>query len=51
MTQQNTFTELDCKLRRIRANIISMKTTMRNLDCALNDVHKAIMMLEEMNQQ
>ena len=44
-----TFTKLDCKLRCIRANIISMKVTMKNLDRALDDVQSAIMMLEEMN--
>ena len=43
-----TITELDCKLRCIRANIISMKVTMRNLDRALDDVQSAIIMLEEM---
>ena len=46
---QHTFTELDCKLRCIRANIISMKVTMRNLDRALDDVQSAIMILEGMN--
>ena len=44
-----TITELDCKLRCIRANIISMKVTMRNLDRALDDVQSAITILEEMN--
>ena len=45
-----TVTELDCKLRCIRANIISMKATMQNLDRAFNDVHEAIIMLEELEK-